>query len=119
MMTTALTLSVLLAISLTSQAFAQVARNTDVNQRTVFITGANRGIGLEFAKQYHAAGWSVIGTARDPEKASDLKAIGQDVRIVKLDVTNADSIAAMVKTLDGQPIDLLINNAGLGITYQE
>ena len=38
-------------------------------RRTVLVTGANRGIGLEFARQYHAAGWRVIGTARDPGTA--------------------------------------------------
>src|SRR4051812_40936119 len=86
----------LIVLTFAIGAHAQTTQPME-SKRTVLITGANRGIGLEFAKQYHAAGWSVIGTARDPEKASDLKAIGNDVRIVKLDVTNADSIAAMVK----------------------
>ena len=40
---------------------------------TVFITGANRGIGLEFTKQYLERGWTVIATARKPEMAEDLK----------------------------------------------
>ena len=52
--------------------------------KTVVITGANRGLGLEFARQYAAAGWHVIGTARRPDVASDLKAL--DVRVMQLDV---------------------------------
>lgn len=84
-------------------------------QRTVLITGANRGIGLEFARQYHGAGWRVIGTARQPDAAQDLKALGENVRIVPLDVTSADSVAALAAALKDQPIDLLINNAGVGV----
>lgn len=82
--------------------------------RTVLITGANRGIGLEFAKQYHAAGWNVIATAREPKGADDLRGIDKDLDIVRLDVTDPDSVAALIATLKDQPIDLLINNAGLG-----
>ncbi|MBC8109050.1 MAG: SDR family oxidoreductase [Anaerolineae bacterium] len=88
----------------------------DSSRRTVLITGANRGIGLGFAREYHAAGWNVIATARDPDAAKDLKKIGDDVRIVKLDVTTADSVEAMARTLKDQPIDLLINNAAIGIS---
>jgi NAD(P)-dependent dehydrogenase (short-subunit alcohol dehydrogenase family) len=83
--------------------------------RTVLITGANRGLGLEFARQYRAAGWQVIATARQPEAASDLKALGEGVRIVPLDVTKPESVAALAASLDQQPIDLLINNAGQGV----
>lgn len=86
----------------------------DSAKRTVLITGANRGLGLEFAKQYHAAGWNVIGTAREPEAAKELKALGDGVRIVQLDVASSDSVAALAKLLGQQPIDLLINNAGIG-----
>ncbi len=85
--------------------------------RTVFITGANRGLGLEFARQYHAAGWKVIGTARKPDEAADLKALGEDVRVVPLDVTRAESVAALAATLGKEPIDLLINNAGQGVGF--
>ncbi|MGJ8655622.1 MAG: SDR family oxidoreductase [Akkermansiaceae bacterium] len=77
---------------------------------TVLITGANRGIGLEFAKQYEAAGYDVIGTARKPDAAADLKATG--AQVVKLDVTSDEDIAGLVKTLDGKKVDILINNAG-------
>jgi NAD(P)-dependent dehydrogenase (short-subunit alcohol dehydrogenase family) len=83
--------------------------------RTVLITGANRGLGLEFARQYHAAGWKVIATARQPEEATDLKALGEGVRVVALDVTRPDSVTALAASLDKQPVDLLINNAGQGV----
>ena len=77
---------------------------------TVLITGANRGIGLEFAKQFKAMGYDVIGTARKPDKATALKALGASV--MQLDVTDAQSVAAMDKALTGKAIDILINNAG-------
>jgi NAD(P)-dependent dehydrogenase (short-subunit alcohol dehydrogenase family) len=84
-------------------------------RRTVLITGANRGLGLEFARQYNAAGWQVIATARQPDAASDLKALGERVRIAPLDVTKPESVAALAASLSQQPIDLLINNAGQGV----
>ena len=77
---------------------------------TVLITGANRGLGLEMARQYIADGYHVIGTARKPERATELKALG--AQVVALDVTDQESIDAMVKTLDGETVDILINNAG-------
>jgi NAD(P)-dependent dehydrogenase (short-subunit alcohol dehydrogenase family) len=83
--------------------------------RSVLITGANRGLGLEFARQYLRAGWTVIATARDPAAAKDLAALGDGLRIVPLDVTSAESVAALATALNGQPIDLLINNAGVGV----
>jgi NAD(P)-dependent dehydrogenase (short-subunit alcohol dehydrogenase family) len=106
---------VLFMSMVTNRAQPTQPASSPSSRRTVLVTGANRGLGLEFARQYHAAGWNVIATARDPAKAFDLKSIGDDVRIVQLDVTSADSVAAMAKSLDGQPIDLLINNAGVGV----
>jgi len=79
--------------------------------RTVLITGANRGLGLEFARQYSEAGWTVIGTARRPDAAEDLKALG--VRVMQLDVTDQESVSRLARDLGQQPIDLLINNAGI------
>lgn len=105
----ALVLGVLLHTSDSLKAAAPGAAKS-----TVLITGANRGIGLEFAKEYRAAGWNVIATAREPDGARELKALGEGVRIVPLDVTKADSVAALARLLGGQPIDLLINNAGVG-----
>jgi NAD(P)-dependent dehydrogenase (short-subunit alcohol dehydrogenase family) len=77
---------------------------------TVLVTGANRGLGLEHAKQYRAAGHTVIGTARKPELATKLKATG--AQVVKLDITNDEDIANLAKTLKGKKIDILLNNAG-------
>lgn len=78
---------------------------------TALVTGANRGIGLEFVKQLQAAGYTVIGTARKPAKAVELKKTG--AQVVQLDVTDSASVKAMAAALKGQPIDLLINNAGV------
>lgn len=78
---------------------------------TVLITGANRGLGLEFARQYKEAGWTVIGTARNPGDAQELTAIG--VRVAKLDVVSQESVGKLAAELEGEPIDLLINNAGI------
>jgi NAD(P)-dependent dehydrogenase (short-subunit alcohol dehydrogenase family) len=79
--------------------------------RTVLVTGANRGLGLEFARQYKEAGWHVIGTARDPEDAKELEALG--VRVMQLDVADQHSVAQLAAALGDEPIDLLINNAGI------
>jgi NAD(P)-dependent dehydrogenase (short-subunit alcohol dehydrogenase family) len=81
---------------------------------TILITGTNRGIGLEFAKQYAAAGAEIIACCRRPAKASELKAVQGNVRIMVLDVGDPASIAALRKDLGDQPIDILINNAGVG-----
>jgi NAD(P)-dependent dehydrogenase (short-subunit alcohol dehydrogenase family) len=76
-------------------------------RRTVLVTGANRGVGLEFSRQYHDAGWQVIAT--ELEGARDLKALGEGARVVALDVSTPESVAALAATLGKEPIDLLIN----------
>jgi len=78
---------------------------------TVLITGANRGIGLELAREYAAAGWHVIGTARKPDEAIALKTLGAEVE--QLDVTDQGSVDRLAADLRGRPIDILINNAGI------
>jgi len=82
---------------------------------TVLITGANRGIGLELARQYAADGWRVIATCRDPGTATDLKAVGGDIDIYPLDVDDPASLDSLVTSLAGQGIDVLFNNAGINI----
>ena len=73
----------------------------------ILITGANRGIGLEFARQYSSDGWHVIATAR--HSSPELYKLG--VRVEPLDLSDADSVAAFPKTMDGS-IDLFVANAG-------
>jgi NAD(P)-dependent dehydrogenase (short-subunit alcohol dehydrogenase family) len=83
---------------------------------TVLITGSNRGIGLEFVRQYAAAGWQVIATCRNPIEADDLAALAQvysGILIASLDVTKPDSIQLLATELKGKEIQLLINNAAL------
>jgi NAD(P)-dependent dehydrogenase (short-subunit alcohol dehydrogenase family) len=80
---------------------------------TCLITGASRGIGLEMAKQYAAEGWTVFATCRRPNEATALHRLQGDVRVEPLDVADFARIEALGKKLEGQPIDLLINNAGL------
>ena len=84
---------------------------------TVLITGANRGLGLEFARQYAARGWAVVATARNPAEATELRELAAStgrVTIEQLDVLDLDAITALAARYEGKPIDLLINNAGIG-----
>jgi NAD(P)-dependent dehydrogenase (short-subunit alcohol dehydrogenase family) len=82
---------------------------------TILITGANRGIGLEFVRQYLAEGADVIACCRAPERAEALGglAAGGRARVMGLDVASEASIASLASALAGQPIDVLINNAGV------
>lgn len=80
---------------------------------TCLITGANRGLGLEFARQYAADGWKVIATCRRPETAEELKALEGDVQVHPLDVTDFARVEALGKELGGEAIDVLIKNAGV------
>ncbi len=82
---------------------------------TVLITGANRGIGLAFARQYAADGWRVIATCRQPEAAADLAAIAGQVEVHPLDVTDEEQIAALAAGLVGTGLDILVNNAGINL----
>lgn len=87
-----------------------------VQAQTVLITGSNRGIGLEFARQYAARGWTVIATHRrdsTPDTLAALESQHPAVRAERLDVTDHASIDALAGKLAGMPIDVLINNAGI------
>lgn len=78
---------------------------------TVLITGANRGLGLAFARAFRARGDEVIGTAREPANAEELTALGATVE--ELEVTDDASVSSLAERLEGRPIDLLVNNAGI------
>ena len=81
------------------------------------ITGANRGLGLEFVRQLLARGDSVVACCREPDQGAELQALGQAAGdrcgVVALDVTDADAIEELPGHLDGAPLDVLINNAGV------
>jgi len=83
---------------------------------TVLITGSNRGIGLEFARQYADLGWRVIATCRDPGKAEELRRIAAqhpNVVIERLDITDHAQVDALAARYDYLSIDVLLNNAAL------
>jgi NAD(P)-dependent dehydrogenase (short-subunit alcohol dehydrogenase family) len=82
---------------------------------TVLVTGANRGIGLEFVRQYANDGASVIACAREPDKAKELKKLADEHRQIEihpLDTSDFAACAALGKQLSSEAIDILINNAG-------
>ena len=76
------------------------------------ITGANRGLGLEFARQFYNEECRIIATCRNPKDANELNAIG-DIDVHSLDVTEDKSVAILADKLRGENIDILINNAGV------
>ncbi len=79
---------------------------------TIMITGASRGLGLEFARQFYNEGCRVIATCRNPKDANALNAIG-DIDVHALDVTDDKNVATLADNLRGENIDILINNAGV------
>lgn len=83
---------------------------------TLLISGANRGLGFNLLKLYDADGWTIHACCRNPDKATDLKAVADAsagrITIHPLEVDNADSVASLKAALGGTPIDLLINMAG-------
>lgn len=85
---------------------------------TVFVTGANRGLGLEFVRQYAADGWEVLATCRDPDRADALRGLASEskegrIEVLKLDVADDDQADRLAGLLRDRPIDLVINNAGV------
>ena len=79
--------------------------------KTVLITGCSSGYGLETARRFHAEGWQVIATMRSPRDG--LLPASDRIRMLALDVTDPDSISAAVAAAG--PIDVLVNNAGIGV----
>lgn len=80
---------------------------------TVLITGASRGLGLEFARQYGLEGWKVIATCRNPDAALDLSGMTGDISILPMDIEEPDQVAATATALMGVTVDLLLNNVGV------
>ncbi|MEZ5566372.1 MAG: SDR family oxidoreductase [Gammaproteobacteria bacterium] len=83
---------------------------------TVLVSGANRGLGLEYCRQLSAAGWRVLAACREPDRAAELKELARASRdrvsILRLDVVNESQVEDLAKDLAGKPLDMLINNAG-------
>lgn len=83
----------------------------------VLVTGANRGLGKEFAKQYSADGWRVFACCRSPEQAKGLSEMARASKgrlsVHPLDVSRADSVSSLAESLRGEAIDILLNNAGV------
>lgn len=84
---------------------------------TALITGSNRGIGLEFVRSFAEDGWRVHACCRHPEKADELRRLsdkaGDRMQVHRLDVTDGLKVASLARALADEPIDLLLNNAGL------
>jgi len=100
-----------LIVAVASSAAVGVA-----SAETVLVTGANSGLGLEFAKQYAAKGWTVIATHRRrelPQTLAELVAQYPKVRVETLDVTDLEQAKALAAKLEDVPIDILVNNAGV------
>jgi len=83
---------------------------------TVLITGANRGLGLEFCRQYAKAGWEVLACCRNSEQAVELNSFATEnlhVQVCQIDVLDRNSIDILANDLKGTTIDILIANAGV------
>ena len=80
---------------------------------TILITGAGRGLGREYAKQFAAEGWRVIGTVRNAAKGASLAKLGKSVEVHLLDVADRKSIARLAADLKGTAIDVLVCNSGV------
>jgi NAD(P)-dependent dehydrogenase (short-subunit alcohol dehydrogenase family) len=80
---------------------------------TVLLTGANRGLGLEFARQYAGRGWRVHACCRNPASAAELNRMaGPSLTVHALDVSDFDAVAVLARSIS-EPIDVLLANAGV------
>lgn len=104
------------AVAVATLVPTALTQSQQATAATVLITGSNRGLGFEFAKQYAVKGWKVIATARNPDAADELHALAQqyeNVIIEQLDVTDRDMIDALAAKYKDQTIDVLLNNAAI------
>ena len=85
-----------------------------IGMPTVLITGANRGLGLEFARQYSADGWHVLAACRNPAAATELAALGDGITTLAFDAEDDGAMARLVARLSDVPLDVVIPNAGVG-----
>lgn len=104
-----------LGVLIAAEAVAETANY----KPTVLITGANRGIGFEFVRQFSARDWHIIATARRPGEATELRALAAedpDILIEQLDVTDHKRVDELAEQYEDQPIDILLLNAAMGPT---
>ncbi len=83
---------------------------------SVFVTGSNRGLGLEWVRQYAREGWRVFASCRHPSDATELKKLAEQypkVSIHRLDITSPQDIRSVSWEMEGEAIDILVNNAGV------
>jgi NAD(P)-dependent dehydrogenase (short-subunit alcohol dehydrogenase family) len=116
MLKPSLPISLLIILTAILQATASAAE-TSGEQPTVLITGANRGIGFEFVRQFTERDWRIIATTRNPGKATALKELAEtnpNIIIETLDVTNNQDITTLAKKYQDMPIDILLLNAAKG-----
>lgn len=84
--------------------------------KRVLVTGSNRGLGLEFVRQYLEDGWRVYATCRHPAEAIELQRLTQiysQLSLHRLDITVQEDVYGIHQKMEGVPLDLLINNAGV------
>ena len=93
---------------------------------TLLLTGANRGIGLQLTEQFAAAGWNLLACCRNPDGATDLQALSErypQIEVFALDVTSYAQMATLSTQLKDRPIDILLSNAGVygpkGVNFGE
>jgi len=104
-------------LSAAESASPPVSPPASAGPATVLITGSNRGIGLEFARRYAERGWRVLATCRSPAAAPELQALAKEfplLTVETLDVLDHVGIDALAQRFADLPIDVLLNNAGIG-----
>ena len=83
---------------------------------TLFVTGAGKGIGRAIAERFHASGWRVTGLTRSADDVEALNALGGGARFWQADAADAEAVGRIAAALEGEGVDLLVNNAG-GFAY--